>query len=44
MIIFTKSISATGTSETEMRINGIPWGRFKTEADGIAWAKSNSLI
>jgi len=44
MILFTKSISATGTSEIEMRINGIPWGRFKTEAEGTAWAKSNGLI
>ena len=44
MITFTKSISANGTSETEMRINGTPWGRFETEADGMAWAKSNSLI
>jgi len=43
-IIFTQSISASGTSETEMRINGTPCGRFETEADGIKWAKSNGLI
>tara|TARA_R110000744_G_scaffold90984_3_gene176586 strand:- start:830 stop:964 length:135 start_codon:yes stop_codon:yes gene_type:complete len=44
MIIFTKSITATGTSETEMRINGIAWGRFETEAEGMAWAKLNNLV
>ena len=44
MTIFTQSISATGATETEMRINGIPWGRFETEAEGTAWAKSNGLI